>query len=113
MGLPRKREICGRMHTVKLVAPEDMPTADGEDDRHHVGYCDSATCTIYISKALGTGEARLGTLDHETAHGAAEESGARHIMEQYAPGRSDELEEMLCRVWIPAILAACKPVRKR
>lgn len=102
--IPRKVNVLGRIYTVKKVPEGRMPKTD--DDSVHVGFCESNKTEILILKTLSA-EAQRGTFEHEVGHATAEESGASEIMKKFT-SKADELEEHLCRVWLPAYLEALR-----
>ncbi len=108
MRIPRRVPVNGRQYDVRRVAQTSMPADPGEI---LYGYCDPEKTLILIAKSLSP-EAARGTYEHEVGHAASEESGARAIMEEFTD-RAEELEEKLCRVWLPVLLDSLKPRRRK
>lgn len=100
--IPRTVRVNGRVYRVMRVSDSAMP----KDDGPLWGFCDSEKTEILLARAL-SGEAARGTYEHEVGHAAAEESGARALMKKYT-SEDEELEENLCRIWLPVYLEALR-----
>lgn len=99
--IPRKVKFNGVTYTVKKLTASKMPKTE-DNETIHVGHCDNEKTEISILNQLSQ-EAQRGTFEHEAGHASSEESGARKIMESYTEDYM-ELEEHLCRVWLPCYL---------
>ncbi len=104
MRIPRTRKVSGRVYKIRRIPQEKMPKDDPAEILY--GYCDPEKCEILLLDTLSP-EAMQGTLEHELGHASSEESGARSIMEKYTK-KAHQLEEDLCRVWLPVFLESLK-----
>ena len=100
--IPRKAKWAGTVYKIKKVSESQMPRTDDDEETIHHAYCDTEKTTIYILKDLSL-EAQRSSFEHEGGHASSEESGARAIMAKFTTNYMD-LEEHLCRIWLPCFL---------
>ncbi len=101
--VPKSVVVNGRKYNVIRCTQDKMPESS-ED--HYYGFCDPERTEILLANTLSPEQA-MGTYEHEVGHASAEESGAHSIMQRYTR-KHYELEEDLCRIWLPVYLAALR-----
>lgn len=95
----KRRTVGGQTYIVRRVPRAELGGDDGE--------CDVARAEIKVADDMVQRVAKV-VEDHEVGHAACEESGAREILRRYAPGREEELEELLIQTWLRTYAAALK-----
>jgi hypothetical protein len=92
--------ICGVSYRVVRAPGKEMESCQG--------LCDPMKGEIRIDRRL-SGAGYRSTFEHEIGHATCEESGARFLMNQFLDAdRVNKLEEILCRVWLPAYTAVIR-----
>ncbi len=98
--IPRSVKVNGVEYTVRRVPAERLDSGDAQ------GLCDANATLILIAKELSTA-AQMSTYLHELGHASFYESGAAEAIKAFTT-RTDEVEELLCQIWLPVYRGALK-----